>query len=173
ENVTLDETTLIPLGNAEYRRREEMLSNGQTDDPFFALSKQFAAADIIVVAAPFWDMGIPSKLKIYFEDVSVSGIAFACNEKGDFVGLCKAEHLVYITTRGMDITDGSVMEQASPYLKALAMFFGIPNFSMVSAISLDTKPDEAERRVDEAIIRARNLAKVEKLFSKKERRTDC
>lgn len=40
----------------------------------FDVAKQFARTDMVVVAAPFWDMGIPAKLKIYFENVSVSDI---------------------------------------------------------------------------------------------------
>ena len=102
-------------------------------------------------------MGIPAKLKIYFENVSVCGFTFGFDGER-FSGLCNASQMVYITTRGMDIADGSVMEQASPYLYALTKFFGIDNFDMVSAYGLDVRPSEAEQAVAEARARAVSLA---------------
>ena len=157
ETVTVDRLSIAPLGRREYEHREQLLAAGQTYDKIFDLPKQFAGADLIVVAAPFWDMGIPAKLKIYFENVSVSGLTFGF-DGAEFKGLCRAERMVYITTRGMDIEDNGVMEQASPYLIALCKFFGIHNFSMVSATSLDVKPNEADERLKVAITQAEQLA---------------
>lgn len=158
ETLELDKLPVFPLGRYEYERRESLLADCRTDDSVFDLAKQFAAADLIVVAAPFWDMGIPAKLKIYFENVSVCGFTFGFDGER-FSGLCKALQMVYITTRGMDIEDGNVMEQASPYLLALTKFFGIDNFDTVSAYGLDVHPSEAERLVASAVSRARALAK--------------
>ena len=157
ETITIDELATSPLGRREYERREQLLAAGQTDDKIFNLPKQFAKADLIVVSAPFWDMGIPAKLKIYFENVSVSGLTFGF-DGAEFKGLCKANRMVYITTRGMEIEDADVMEQASPYLIALCKFFGIENFSMVSASSLDVKPNEVDERISIAVKQAEVLA---------------
>lgn len=159
ECVILDELPLTALGKREYERREALVAAGKTDDPMFDAAKQFAKADMVVVAAPFWDMGIPAKLKIYFENVSVSGITFKCNETGS-LGLCNAERMVYITTRGMDIPDGSVMEQASPYLSALCKFFGINGFDMLSAYALDVNTDQVDSIVAQAVDRAKSFAKT-------------
>lgn len=159
ETIVLDEIDIKPLGRKEYEHREELLAQGRTDDAVFNLPKQFAQADEIIVSAPFWDMGIPAKLKIYFENVSVSGFTFGYDGV-EFSGLCNAERMVYITTRGMDIEDGSVMEQASPYLFALTKFFGIDKFEMISAYGLDVHPSDVERVIDQAVTRARNLAKT-------------
>jgi len=158
EKIDLDNLPLAPLNRREYEKREQLLAAGEYGNPMFDYAKQFAAADLIVVAAPFWDMGIPAKLKTYFENVSVSGFTFRCTEDGS-CGLCRAKAMVYITTRGMDIADGSAMEQASPYLRALNKFFNTGEFSMVSACSLDTKPHEADKRVKDAVQRAEELAK--------------
>lgn len=157
ETLELDKLPLFPLGRYEYQRREALLANGRTDDSVFDLAKQFAAADLIVVAAPFWDMGIPAKLKIYFENVSVCGFTFGFDGE-HFSGLCNASRMVYITTRGMDIADGSVMEQASPYLYALTKFFDIDGFDTVSAYGLDVSPSDAERLVASAVSQAAALA---------------
>lgn len=66
--------------------------------------------------------------------------------------------MVYLTTRGMSIEDGDVMEQASPYLIALCKFFGIGGFEMVSAVGLDEKPNEVEELVSNACVNAAKLA---------------
>ncbi len=157
ETLELDKFPASPLGHYEYQHREALLAQGRTDDSVFDFARQFAAADLIVVAAPFWDMGIPAKLKIYFENVSVCGFTFGFDGER-FSGLCNASQMVYITTRGMDIADGSVMEQASPYLYALTKFFGIDNFDMVSAYGLDVRPSEAEQLVESAVSQATALA---------------
>ncbi len=157
QTVVLDKTDILPLGKKEYERRENLLAQNRLDDPTFDLAKQFAAADIIVVAAPFWDMGIPAKLKTYFEHVSVSGFTFKCTEEG-CKGLCSAKKMAYITTRGMQIEDGSVMEQASPYLFALTKFFGIGGFDTVSAYGLDVDVNNVDGLVAEAVQKAKVLA---------------
>lgn len=150
ERLDLNAVRPQPLDRAAYLRREELLAEGKTDDEMFALSRQFAAADLVIVASPFWDMGIPALLKSYFERVSVSGIAFSADEEGNFAGLCRAEKMICFMTRGMDIPDGSESEQASPYLKALCRFFGIGGFEMVSVWGTDTSsPEEVARRLAE------------------------
>lgn len=159
ETVVLNDIDINSLDRSHYELREQLLAEGKTDDSLFNLAKQFAEADEIVVSAPFWDMGIPAKLKIYFENVSVSGFTFAYDGV-EFSGLCRARRMTYITTRGMDIEDSSVMEQASPYLYALTKFFGIDSFEMISAYGLDVRPDEADHMVANAVSRAKMLAKT-------------
>ena len=45
--------------------REELLDRGELDGEIFRYSHQFAAADRIVIAAPYWDLSFPAQLKIY------------------------------------------------------------------------------------------------------------
>lgn len=160
ERLDLNETEILPLNRERYERREELVKTAQYADPMFKLAKQFASADLIVLAAPFWDMGIPAMLKAYFENVSVKGITFGADENGYFGGLCAAERIIYFTTRGMDIEDGTELEQASPYLNALVAFFGIRGFEMLSAFGLDEVSDEeAERRLSAAEKNAKLIAR--------------
>lgn len=159
ERVELNPLELLPLDNKSLALRDELLARGEFGHTMFKFSHQFADADMVVLAAPFWDMGIPAKLKTYFEHVSCSGITFGVTEELTFVGRCRAEDMVYLTTRGMDIEDGSDMEQASPYLRALCSFFGIENFHMVSAWGLDViPPEETEVRLNAACEEARELS---------------
>lgn len=156
ERIDLESLPILPLGRELLEKRNGLTERGEYGDPLFDLAKQFAAADLIVIAAPFWDMGIPAKLKTYFEHVSVSGVAF---DGETCKGKCRAERMVYLTTRGLDIPDGDEQEQATPYLKALCRFFGIGAFDSVSAFGLDViSEEECERRLSLAEKEAKELA---------------
>ena len=57
-----------------------------------------------------------------------------------------------ITTRGMEIADGSALDQASSYIKALCWLWGISDYKVVSAIGMDVcGSEERARRIDDAI----------------------
>ena len=115
------------------------------------LAKKIAAADRIVIAAPFWDMSFPSALKVFFENMSLSGVTFDTNDK-ECYGLCKAEKVMYITSRGMNISTGDPLEQATPYIKALSHLWGWGELTVISAQNMDySTPEEIEERVSKAI----------------------
>lgn len=116
-----------------------------------AIAKKIAAADRIVIAAPFWDMSFPSALKVFFENMSLFGVTFDSNAK-ECYGLCKAEKVMYITTRGMNINTGDPLEQATPYIKALSHLWGWGGLTVISAQNMDySTPEEIEERVSKAI----------------------
>ena len=116
-----------------------------------ALAKRIAAADRIVIAAPFWDMSFPSALKVFFENMSLFGVTFDSNDK-ECYGLCKAEKVMYITTRGMDISTGDSLEQATPYIKALSHLWGWGKLTVISAQNMDySTPEEIDERISQAI----------------------
>lgn len=115
--------------------RDRMIAVGDFSDPLFDLAKQFAEADHIVIAAPFWDLSFPAVLKQYFEQICVRGITFYYTPEGIPVGLCKAKSLTYITTAGGDFFPE---EYGAGYVKALAQtFYGIPEFRLIKATGLD------------------------------------
>ena len=90
EEIRLEE---VPFGVSEERfitERDRLLSEGQHDHPMFEMARSFAAADLIVIAAPFWDLSFPAALKQYFEQINVVGITFRYSETGEPQGLCKA-----------------------------------------------------------------------------------
>ncbi|MBQ8811115.1 MAG: NAD(P)H-dependent oxidoreductase [Bacteroidales bacterium] len=115
------------------------------------LAKKIAAADRIVIAAPFWDMSFPSALKVFFENMSLFGVTFDSNDK-ECYGLCKAEKVMYITTRGMNIGTGDPLEQATPYIKALSHLWGWGELTVISAQNMDySSPEEIEEKIADAI----------------------
>ena len=118
--LRLEEENLSCLTGAFFEAREALLARGELDHPRFRYAHQFAQADEIVVAAPFWDLSFPALLKVYIEQISVDGITFH-SAHGGLEGLCKAEHLVYLTTRG-GIYTGDPMEMGSRYMEAMHSF---------------------------------------------------
>lgn len=145
----------IRLGEAEYpvvdNRILEERNNGTVPKAHAELAGRIAAADRIVIAAPFWDMSFPSALKVFFESMSLFGITFDSNDK-ECYGLCKAEKVMYITTRGMDISTGDPLEQATPYIRALSHLWGWGELTVISAQNMDySSPEEIEERISKAI----------------------
>lgn len=140
--------------------RDELWSAGRLDQPMFQPARQFAAADRIVVAAPFWDLDFPAVLKIYLERISVTGITFGYDDRGAMKGLCRAEKLLFVTTRGGYYSAGPAawMEMGARHMEALCAMYGIPAFSCLCAEGLDDVRNDKEALMAEAEARARALA---------------
>ena len=152
--VRPDEERMRPMDGALLRERDRLLAEGALDSPWFDYARQFAAAEHVVFAAPFWDMSFPAFLKVYIENISVEGITFRTTETG-LKGLCRGRKLILLTTRG-GYYDGTDMDQASAYLKTLKEFYGFEEFICVAAEGLDTGIDP-ERPVAQAEAEARAL----------------
>ena len=101
----------------------------------YFMAYQFAEADVIVIAAPYWDLSFPAVLKAYFEKINVLGITFKYSREGIPIGLCRAKKLIYVTTAGGPIVSD---EFGFGYIKALAEnFYGIKDVSQVKRECLD------------------------------------
>lgn len=133
--VDLYEEDIKSLNALTLSQRDILLRNGHTDDDSFALARQFASADTIVISAPFWDLMFPSVLKVYLENITVCGVTFRYTEEGIPQSLCKAKNLYYVTTAGGFIGENNF---GFDYVKALSTaFFGIGDVKFFSAQGLD------------------------------------
>ena len=147
ETIVINDLALAPVQSEEYGRRKV----GIVSDEALCWANKIKNADRIVIAAPFWDMSIPAALKTFFELCSLFGVTFDSNDKTCF-GLCKAENLLFITTRGMAIKTGDTLEQATPYIKALSWLWGIKGFEVVARENFDYLPqEEIEKEIESAI----------------------
>lgn len=134
-------------------------NKGIVPDEHVTLAKKIAAADRIVIAAPFWDMSFPSALKVFFENMSLFGVTFNTNAK-ECYGLCKAEKVMYITTRGMNISTGDPLEQATPYIKAISYLWGWGELTVVSAQNMDySSAEEIEAKIKAAVSEGIDICK--------------
>lgn len=114
--------------------RTEQIDRGNLDDPMFAYAREFADADTIVVAAPYWDVSFPTLLKMYVENIYVTGIVSEYGEDGMPRGLCRAQKLYYVTTAGGPYDPRYSYE----YIRELCVtYFGIPDVRLLKAEWLD------------------------------------
>ena len=133
--VKLQELPLKALDLNGMEIRDTAVRTGDFSDPIFDAAKQFASADIIVIAAPYWDLMFPSALKIYLENITVTGITFCYSDHGRPESMCSAKELYYVTTSGGFIGQNDF---GFSYVKALAQsFFGITEVHRYSAEGLD------------------------------------
>ena len=129
--------------------RTEATARMDFTDPAYAPARQFAEADIILVAAPYWDLSFPAILKAYFEQINVVGLTFEYTEEGIPRGLCKAKKLIYVTTAGGPILSD---EYGYGYVKALAQtFYGIADVSQIKAEGLDMMGADVEDILNKAL----------------------
>ena len=148
EEVKLEIAGMQPLNGETLDERTALIERGDYSAPMFDAAKQFAAADVIVIAAPFWDYSFPALLKTYLENIYVTGIVSRYGSDGRPVGLCRAKKLYYVTTAG-----GPYVPTFSyDCVKALAQIaFGIPETELIAAEMLDVDGFDAEQIVADTI----------------------
>lgn len=146
--IRLSEIHLYPLSEEELNKRTAYIEKGEYSNPMFDPAKQFADAEIIVIAAPYWDMSFPASLKVYLENIYVTGIVSEYGPDGKPHGLCKAKKLYYVTTAG-----GPYVPNFSyDYIKKLANeCFGIRETALIKAEMLDVVGFDAEEIVEKTI----------------------
>lgn len=138
--------------------RDRLLGEKNFSHPVFSHARRFAAADKIVVAAPYWDFSFPAVLKAYLEHVCVPGITFGYTETGS-AGLCRAEKLLYVTTRG-GVLQSPGQDLGQSYLDALCGLFGIGDFDVLAAQGLDEAPGACDEILQNARKEAQSLAQI-------------
>lgn len=145
--VDLQEENIQPLNEQTRLLRDQVLKNQDFDHPMLKYANQFAKADMIVVAAPYWDLSFPALLKNYMEAVTVVGVTFAYSKEGYPYGLCNAKKLVYVTTAGGPIISD---EFGYGYIKALGQgFYGIKQIDYIKAEGLDIVGADVEQILEQ------------------------
>ena len=91
EELRLFDVPLPALDLNGMEKRDRAAREKDFSDPVFDVAKQFAAADVIVIAAPYWDLMFPAALKTYLENITVAGITFRYSSQGRPESLCKAK----------------------------------------------------------------------------------
>lgn len=147
EELCLERECIAPLHWERLQLRDKLAAQGDFSNPIFRYAVQFAAADEIVIAAPYWDLSFPATVRTYIEAVSVVGLTFHYTPENVSEGLCKAQRLHYVTTAGGTIAPFNL---GYDYIKALGnTFYGIPQVLCYTAENLDlvgNNPDEIMAR---------------------------
>lgn len=146
KEINIGELNLKPLNGEMVAERDRELAERKSHE-LIKLAEEFAKYDMIIVAAPYWDMMFPALLKVYYEYISVSGITFRYENDGTPKGLCAAKKAVYITTAGGYIGNSNY---GYDYTKGLFEFFGINDVYFLKAEGLDIYGNNAEEILGEA-----------------------
>ena len=149
EEVSLFQENIPALDLELLEKRNRLLQERIFSDPMFRYAGQFAAADDIVIAAPYWDLAFPSVLRIYLEHVTVTGVTFQYTPEGIPEGLCRAKRIIYVTTAGGPVGNQNL---GYDYVKSLAgTFYGIPDVLCFKAANLDTGGAEGDGILQDAV----------------------
>lgn len=151
--ISPDQECIRPLDWDTVVKRNRLSAEQDFTDPMFRFARDFAAADEIVLAVPYWDMSFPAVVRTYFEAVTVCGLTFRYTEEGVPEGLCKAKRLHYVTTAGGEI---GAYNLGFEYISALCdVFYKIPEVIFYHAEKLDIVGadvpvilEEAKRKID-------------------------
>lgn len=149
EEIVLEDEYVLPMTTEILRKRNTLLKEGRYDNPLFSNARTFKDADRIIIAAPFWDFGFPSVLKTYLESVSCPGITYRYTPEGELVGLCRAERITYITTRGGFVSDEKDLGFAT--IGELGNYFGIPEVDCISANAMDIPTTDVDATINRVI----------------------
>lgn len=142
KEVDLQREGILPLDRERLEKRDLSARRNEWDDPIFRHARRFAAADQIVIAAPYWDLMFPALLKVYLEAVTVCGLTFHYTPEGRPEGLCNARRLIYVTTAGGPTTG---TDFGFEYVRTLSStFYGIPEIRCFRAEGLDIWGNDPE-----------------------------
>lgn len=148
ETLNLEDEDLKLFTGKESALRELLTRAGNFEGPLFTYAKQFATADRIVVAAPYWDFSFPARMKCYLEQICVTGLTFTFSSKGIPGGLCHADSLHYVTTSGGSIGE---LNLGYEYLEKLCkVYYGINETVCYTAEGLDIEGNSVEEIMKEA-----------------------
>ncbi len=138
--LKLWEEPLVPLDEATLQKRSAFTAQGIYTDEMFRYARQLAAADVVVIAAPYWDLSFPASVKVWIENISVYGITFRYTEDGRPEGLCRAKKLIYVTTAGGIIGQNNF---GCDYISALFRnLYGVADCELVAleGLDMDSRP---------------------------------
>lgn len=148
EEVNLAQENIPALSAVTLKLRGDLLASEQFDHPMLRYARQFKEADIIVMAAPYYDLSFSSNLKNYLEAVACVGLTFYYDEHEVAQTHTKARKLYYVSTGG-----GVLKKQYGfEYVKALVgEFYHIYDVQGFFAEKLDLLGSDSEAIMQEAL----------------------
>lgn len=135
DEIRLENVKFPVTDEAFLKNRDRLIESRKFNDRSFDMARQFAAAETVVIAAPYWDLSFPASLKQYIEHINVIGITFEYTPEGIPQGLCKAKKLYYVMTAGGNYVPE---EFGFGYIKALCEnYYGIRDVELIKETGLD------------------------------------
>lgn len=114
-----------------------------------ALLAEVKAADVLVIALPIYNFGLPAQLKAWIDQLARKGETFYYTETGPVGMLTGKRAIVAYTSDGTKF--GSDIDFASGYLRHMLSFFGITDVEFVAADAIAFGAEEAIARGEAAV----------------------
>jgi len=125
-----------------------------------ALVDELAAADVIVIAAPMHNFGIPSALKAWIDHIVRPGRTFTYSDKGPR-GLLEGKKVVLVLARGGVYSKGPMQpyDFQEPYLRAILGFIGLTDVDVVRVEGVALGDDAVKSALASATAQAGELVR--------------
>jgi len=107
------------------------------------LINEVKAADVLVLAVPIYNFGIPAALKAWIDLVARARETFRYTEQGP-IGLLENKK-VYLVMASGGVPLESDVDFASNYLKFFMQFIGITDVTLVNANHYFEQPDSSDK----------------------------
>lgn len=133
---------------ADERTTEQQALAAHSDE----LLAELRANDVLVLAVPMYNLGIPSQLKAWFDRVLRAGETFRYTENGP-QGLIEGKRAIILAARGGQYA-GTEFDSQTPHLKTMLGLMGIRDVEVVFAEGLnmgDAHRDAALKEAFQAI----------------------
>jgi FMN-dependent NADH-azoreductase len=117
------------------------------------------AADVVVLAAPMYNFGVPSSLKAWVDHIVRSGRTFTYTQNGP-QGLLKDKRVILVVSRGGVYSDGPMkaMDFQESYLRSILDFIGISDVYVVRVEGVAMGEGAVERAMASAREQAETVA---------------
>ncbi|MDR3710411.1 MAG: NAD(P)H-dependent oxidoreductase [Capsulimonadaceae bacterium] len=115
------------------------------------LTEELLASDLLVIATPMWNFGIPSLLKAWIDLVVRPGRTFNYAKEG-VVGLARNKKAILVLASGGVFTEGpwKAWDFVEPYLRTVLGFIGIEDVQTVR-VQGTNMPAHAKSAVPNAV----------------------
>jgi len=131
----LDDSTLKAISSKDPVEVEANKESGHLSDQ---LVSELLNSDLLVIATPMWNFGIPSLLKAWIDLVVRPGVTFKYTGSG-VVGLAKDKKAILVIASGGVFADGpwKAWDFVDPYLRQILKFIGIEDVQTVRVEGLN------------------------------------
>ncbi|TVP51576.1 MAG: FMN-dependent NADH-azoreductase [Halomonas sp.] len=129
---------------AAERTAEQQALAARSDE----LLAELRANDVLVIAVPMYNLGIPSQLKAWFDRVLRAGETFRYTENGP-QGLVEGKRAIILAARGGQYA-GTEFDSQTPHLKTMLGLMGISDVDVVFAEGLNMGGEQRDASLKEA-----------------------
>ncbi len=147
----LDEVTLRAISTKELADALGLKEAARRSDQ---LTDELLESELLVIATPMWNFGIPSALKAWIDHVVRAGRTFQYSD-GGVLGLAKDKKAILVLASGGVFTEGPwrAWDFVEPYLRQILGFIGITDVQTVrvEGMNIPTLAADAVPKANEIV----------------------